>query len=151
MADNQAGAATCISRVAAAKWRMFHVMSVVAPAFRGACRDEHVVSLSSDHSLLLLRAQRAPSLGCSQMYDRRLPPVRLQQLDGVLRSKAVGRGKPGEDGVRFRQRMSGEHKLFTGALASLEFHNGSRMVFVPGTDGRDEDAGVAEVSSHPAG
>ncbi len=46
--------------------------------------------------------------------------------------------------------MSGKHKLFTSALASLELLKGSRMVFVPGTDRRDEGAGIAEVSSHPA-
>ena len=34
--------------------------------------------------------------------------------------------------------MSGKHKLFASALASLELRKGSRMVFVPGTDRRDE-------------
>ena len=37
-----------------------------------ACRDEHVVSLAADHSPPLCPAQRAPGLGCRQMYDRRL-------------------------------------------------------------------------------
>ena len=46
--------------------------------------------------------------------------------------------------------MSRKHKLFTSALASLELRKGSRMVFVPGTDRRDESAGIAEVPSHPA-
>ena len=46
--------------------------------------------------------------------------------------------------------MSGKHKLFTGALASLKLRKGTRMVFVPGTDRRDEGAGIAEVPSHPA-
>ena len=45
--------------------------------------------------------------------------------------------------------MSRKHKLFTSALASLKLRKGSPMVFVPGTDRRDESAGIAEVSSHP--
>ena len=46
--------------------------------------------------------------------------------------------------------MSGKYKLFTGTLASLKFRQGSGVVFVPGTDRGDEDAGIAEVSGHSA-
>ncbi len=46
--------------------------------------------------------------------------------------------------------MSGKNKLFTGALASLDLGAGSRVVFMPGANRRDEGACIAEITGHPA-
>ena len=118
--------------------------------FQRACRDEHVVGLSADHSPSLCAVQRAPGLGRVEAHDGRLAPVRRKERNGVLGSQAIGRGQPGKDSVRFRQRVSGKDKLFAGAASSLQFRQCPPMVFVPGTDRRDEGVGIAEVSSHPA-
>lgn len=115
-----------------------------------ACRNEHVVGLSADHAPPMCPAQRPPGLGCRQIDDRRLPPICLQQCDGVTGSQAIECGQSGQDGVGFSQRMSGNHKFLASALASLKLRKGSRMVFVPGTDRRDEGADIAEVSSQSA-
>ena len=72
-----------IPRANEAKWRWFQVTIVRGARLQRACRDEHVVRLTADHSLSLCPAQRAPGIVRRQVNGRGLAPVRFQERDGV--------------------------------------------------------------------
>ena len=117
--DRQRGASMPIFGATAAKWRTFQVMIVEARAFSAhAAMSMSYVCPPITPLRCALRSARQVSAAVRCTTGVR--PVGLQQRDGVRGSQTIRSGQAREDRVGFRQRMSGKHKFFAAALASLD-------------------------------
>ena len=115
-----------------------------------ACRDEHVVGLSADYSPPLCSAQRAPGLGCRQMYDRSLPPVRLLDLRGRQHGSSLSRHRDHGGATAFKRYVQRYRLDLDSAVADPESDAGSGTQPARFTNrfGYDEAAGFVDGSCH---